>query len=149
MPICLIYDLVKAFDVLWVIDCMNDLWDTLPDHARDDRRGLFYEASKTNLVAVNTAVGQTDSLNIPEIAQRVGAWGPKMCSNSIEKQYFYMVNIIPLAMVDDLISVTSCGKDSIEMNISINTKIELKKTKISHPRGQQEEQMQHDACWEA
>ena len=25
-----IYDLVKAFDALWVEDCMNDLWDTLP-----------------------------------------------------------------------------------------------------------------------
>ena len=135
-----IYDRVKAFDALWVIDCMNDLWDqwdTLPAHARDDSLGLLYEASKTNLVAVNTAVGQADRVNIPEIAQQGGTWGPMMCSNSIdgvgkfakEKQYFYkyknMVNIIPLAMVDDLISVTSCGKDSIEMNISINTKIEL------------------------
>ena len=140
-----IYDLVKAFDALWVIDCMNDLWDTLPAHARDDRLGLLYEASKTNLVAVNTAVGQTDRVNIPEIAQQGGTWGPMMCSNSIdgvgkfakEKQYFYryknMVNIIPLAMVDDLISVTSCGKDSIEMNISINIKIELKKLKFHTP----------------
>ena len=55
-----IYDLVKAFDALWVEDCMNDLWDTLPAHARDDRLGLVYEACRTNLVAVNTAVGQTE-----------------------------------------------------------------------------------------
>ena len=66
-----------------------------------------------------------------------------MCSNSIdrigkfakEKQYFYrfkdMVNIIP--MVDPLISVTNCGKDSIEMDISINRKIELKKVKFHTP----------------
>ena len=44
-----------------------------------------------------------------------------------------MVNIIPQAVVDDLISVTSFGKDSIEMNISINTKIELKKLKFHTP----------------
>ena len=28
-----IYDLVKAFDVLWLADTMNDLWDTLPHTA--------------------------------------------------------------------------------------------------------------------
>ena len=37
-----IYDLVKAFDVLWLQDSMNDLWDTLPDKSRDDRLGLVY-----------------------------------------------------------------------------------------------------------
>ena len=53
-----IYDLVKAFDVLWLSDCMNDIWDTLPHHARDDKLGLIYELCKNNLVAVNTAVGK-------------------------------------------------------------------------------------------
>ena len=28
-----IYDLVKAFDVLWLEDSMNDLWGTLPTDA--------------------------------------------------------------------------------------------------------------------
>jgi hypothetical protein len=55
-----IYDLVKAFDALWVADCMNDLWDTLPAQARDDRLGLLYQSTRTNMVAVNTAVGQTE-----------------------------------------------------------------------------------------
>ena len=32
--------LIKAFDALWVENCMNDLWNTLPAHARDDRLGL-------------------------------------------------------------------------------------------------------------
>ena len=32
-----IYDLVKAFDVLWLADCFNDLWDTLPDESHDDK----------------------------------------------------------------------------------------------------------------
>ena len=134
-----IYDLVKAFDALWVTDCMNDLWDTLPPAARDDRLGLLYESSRTNLVAVNTAVGQTDRVNIPEIAQQGGTWGPMMCSNSIDvvgkyakekKQVYNYKNIVPvisLAMVDDLLAVTSCGVESIEMNITINTLIELKR----------------------
>ena len=53
-----IYDLVKAFDVLWLADSMNSLWDTLPSEARDDKLGLVYETSKT--------------------------WGPMLCSNSID-----------------------------------------------------------------
>ena len=65
-----IYDLVKAFDALWVEDCMNDLWDTLPAHARDDRLGLVFESCRTNFVAVKTAVGETDRVNIPAIAQQ-------------------------------------------------------------------------------
>ena len=126
---------------------MNDVWDTLPPHARDDRLGLVYESSKTNLVAVNTAVGQSERVNIPEIAQQGGTWGPMMCSTSIDgvgkfakenrKSYSYknLVPVIPLAMVDDLLAVSSCGMDSIEMNISINTLIELKKLTFHTPDG--------------
>ena len=140
-----IYDLVKAFDALWVADCMNDLWDTLPAQARDDRLGLLYQSTRTNMVAVNTAVGQTERVNIPEIAQQGGTWGPMMCSNSMDvvgkyamkqKQFYTyknLVNIIPLAMVDDLLSVTKCGMDSIEMNICINSLIELKKLTFHTP----------------
>jgi hypothetical protein len=49
-------------DSLWVADCMNVLWDNMPHHARDDR---LYESCKNNLVAVNTAVGQTERVDIP------------------------------------------------------------------------------------
>ena len=70
-----IYDLIKAFDALWVEDCMNDLWDTLPADSRDDRLGLLYESCRTNLVAVNTAVGQTKRVDIPTIAQQGGPGG--------------------------------------------------------------------------
>ena len=79
-----IYDLVKAFDVLWLDDCMNDVWDTLPDHAQDDTLGLVYQLSRRNMVAINTAVGQTERVNIPEITAQGGTWGPLLCSNSID-----------------------------------------------------------------
>ena len=41
-----IYDLVKAFDVLWLEDCMNDAWDVLPPQARSDRLSLVYQMSR-------------------------------------------------------------------------------------------------------
>ena len=52
-------DLVQAFDALWLQDCMNDLWDCLPESERDRKLALVYETNKTNLVAVNTPVGLT------------------------------------------------------------------------------------------
>ena len=140
-----IYDLIKAFDALWVEDCMNDLWDTLPADSRDDRLGLLCESCRTNLVAVNTVVGQTKRVDIPTIAQQGGTWGPMMCSNSIDvvgkhslaKNNFYtyknLVNVIPLAMVDDLLAISRCGMESIDMNITINSIIELKKLKFHTP----------------
>jgi hypothetical protein len=37
--------------------------------------GLVYQTSKTNMVAVNTAVGQSERTNIPEITTQGGTWG--------------------------------------------------------------------------
>ena len=141
-----IYDLVKAFDVLWLDDSMNDIWDTLPHQARDDRLGLVYQMSRDNLVAVNTAVGQTERVNIQDITAQGGTWGPLLCSNSIDTvgrwaeangqyyKYKNMAKVLPLAMVDDLLAVRKCGQDSIETNITINTLIELKKLEFHTPK---------------
>ena len=141
----LIFDLIKAFNALWVADSMNDLWDTLPPQQRDDRLGLVFESSRTNLVAINTSVGQTERVNIPEIAQQGGTWGPMMCSNSIDKIgksakitnsgciYKNSVNIVPLAIVDDLLAPLPYGFKSIEMNTAINTMVELKKFQFYIP----------------
>ena len=118
---------------------------TLLPQQRDGRLGLVFESSRTNLVAINTSVGQTERVNIPEIAQQGGTWGPMMCSNSIDKigksakiansgyNYKNLVNIVPLAMVDDLLAPVPCGFKSIEMNTVINTMVELKKLKFHIP----------------
>ena len=44
-----------------------------------------------------------------------------------------IANIIPLAMVDDLLSISKCGVQSIETNTNINTLIELKKLQFHTP----------------
>ena len=71
-----VYDLEQAFDALWLEDCLNDLYDSLPDKARNDKLALVYQTNVKNLVAVNTAVGQTDRTVIPNIVQQGGGWGP-------------------------------------------------------------------------
>ena len=52
---------------MWLTDSLNSLWDTLPDAAHDDRLGLIYQLSLSHRVAVNTGVGVTDRIDIPEI----------------------------------------------------------------------------------
>ena len=124
---------------------MNDLYDSLPEHSRDDKLALIYQTNVNNRVAVNTAVGQTERISIPRIVQQGGGWGPMECSNSVDKigkmckergihQYVYkkMVRVLPLACVDDLLGFAPCGNKSIALNTFINTHIEMKKTPLSY-----------------
>ena len=141
-----IYDLVQAFDALWLQDCMNDMWDCLPESERDRKLALVYEANRTNLVAVNTPVGLTDRVNMPEIVQQGSGFGPIQCSVSIDKlgrqctqgrKYMYRykdkVDTVLLAMVDDLLGIAPCGLESIAMNTFINVHIEMKKLRFHTP----------------
>ena len=141
-----IYDLEKAFDALWLEDCLIDLFDTIPKNNRDEKLALLYESNKDNLVAVSTAIGLTDRINMPRIVQQGGTWGPSLCSNSVdtigkklrdrgEAAYMYknMVRVLPLAMVDDINAISKCGMDAIALNTYINTQIELKKLRFHVP----------------
>ena len=141
-----IFDLEKAFDSLWLEDCMNDAFDTLDKSNRDDKVALLYASNKENLVAVNTAVGITKRINIPKIVQQGGTWGPCLCSNSVDTlgkkirdrglpTYLYKgtVRVLPLAMVDDINAISKCGLDSVELNTFVNTQIELKKLRFHVP----------------
>ena len=79
-----IYDLIQAFDALWLDDCLNDIYDALPVDQRDDKLALIYEINKTNKVAVNTAGGQTERIDINKVVMQGGTWGSLLCSNHID-----------------------------------------------------------------
>ena len=141
-----IYDIIQAFDALWLDDCLNDIYDALPVDKRDDKLALLYEINKHNKVAVNTAVGQTERVDIHKVVTQGGTWGSLLCSNHIDTigrrcsdtgEYMYKykghVEVMPLAMVDDLLGVAACGHESLALNTFINTQIELKKLKFHTP----------------
>ena len=125
---------------------MIDAYNTLPSGARDDKLAVLYESNAENLVAVNTAVGLTERVNIPKIVQQGGTWGPCLCSNSVdtlgkkirdrgEATYLYKktVRVLPLAMVDDINAISECGLDSVNLNTFINSQMELKKLRFHVP----------------
>ena len=141
-----IYDIEKAFDGLWLEDCLNDLYDTVPAANKDDKLALLYQSNKINKVAVNTAVGITERVNIENIVQQGGTWGPVLCSNSIDTlgkkcrdqgihnyRYKSISEVLIFAMCDDLNGVAKCGMDSIALNTFITTQIEMKKLKFHIP----------------
>ena len=119
-----IYDILKAFDALWLEDCMNDIYDSLPSEQQDDKVALIYEVNRTNLMAVNTSVGLTDRVEISRVVTQGGVFRSLKCSNSIDTlgkkcfnrgehllTYKNMVKIMPLSMVDDILAVAKCGNE--------------------------------------
>jgi len=133
------YDIKKCFDSLWLDDCLNDLYDAVPQEKRNDQLSLLYRSNESNLVAVKTPVGYTERTNLPLIVQQGGTWGSLLCANSIDAigkecrdtgvatyKYKDITEVLPLAFIDDLSGISKCGVDSIKLNIFINTKIELK-----------------------
>ena len=138
-----IYDLEKAFDALWLEDCLNDAFDNLSEKNRNNQISLLYETNKTNMVAVKTPFGLTKRVYMPNIVQQGGTRGPLLCSNAIDKigkkckernQHFYLyknvAKIFPLAFVDDLSAIAKCGFESKSMNTFLTTQIEMKKLRF-------------------
>ena len=141
-----IYDIEKAFDAMWLEDCLNDIIDTLPENKRNDKISLLYESNKVNIMAVKTAAGLTDKVNVPSIVQQGGTWGSMLCANYIDTlgkkcrdrgQHTYLYKktdkILPIAFVDDRKGISKCGDDFRALNTFITTQIELKKLRFHVP----------------
>ena len=134
------YDIQKCFDSLWMDDCFNDIFDILPECKRTEKISLLYYSNISNLVAVKTPAGLSERVDMPSIIQQGGVWGSILCSNTVDTlgrkcktrgNHIYMyknrVEVLPLGFVDDLTGVAKCGTESKNLNIFINTQIEMKK----------------------
>ena len=135
-----VLDYKQCFDSLWLEECMNDLFETGID---DDNLALVYEANRKINMAVNTPNGITAREYINNIVLQGDVYGPIECSVQVdtfgkecitEDKYLYMyketVGIPPLAMVDDLVSISHCGLNSVVMNSFLNTKSNVKKLQL-------------------
>ena len=118
----------------------------VPRDNKNDKLALLYNSNQKNLVSINTAVGPTERIDIPNIVQQGGTWGPALCSNSIDRlgkkcqdrdefNYYYknISRVLIFAMCDDLNGVARCGIDSVALNNYITTQIELKRLRFHIP----------------
>ena len=131
-----ILDYRQCFDSMWLEDCINDMYDC---GVKNRNLAVIYEANKVNKVAVMTPNGLTERRNIEKIVMQGEIFGPLECSISIDTfgkecmargQYLYSykgVDVPPLAMIDDLACVSTCGLDTVKTNSYINAKTNLKK----------------------
>ena len=132
-----VLDYRQCFDSMWLEETLNDMYE---GGLIDDNLAVIYEANKKVKVAVKTPHGLTERVDINKIILQGDVFGPIQCSVSVDtygkecladEQYLYsykgVVQVPPLAMVDDLVIVSECGNKAVMANSYINTKSNLKK----------------------
>ena len=134
-----IFDIAKCFDKLWAKECLNDLYE---NGFVNDKLPLLYHENVDAQIAVKTASGITRRTNISDIVMQGTVWGSLMCTSTMDNLgkeaysqpdilYNYKgVEIPPLGMVDDIISVTSV-ENTAKVNQLVNTFVERKKLRLA------------------
>ena len=119
-----IYDIAKCFDSIWLEEAMNNLFDVLDGDKRDDKIALIYEMNRENHVAFKTpSFGLTKRVKVKDIVMQGSVFGPikctvhmdtiaSKCEKSGQNLYNYknLVKILPLEMVDDILTISVCGQ---------------------------------------
>ena len=132
-----IFDYKQCFDTLWLQECLNDMYSAGLD---DEKFALLYNVNKKVKIAVKTPVGLTERKVIENVITQGDVFGPMFCSKQVdtfgqecmnESKYTYMyrgeVEIPPLSMVDDLLSVTECGFKTSMAHAYLTFKTDSKK----------------------
>ena len=133
----LIYDYKQCFDSLWLQESLNDIYES---GFTDDNLAVLYDINSKVNVAVKTPVGRTGYGWIHNVITQGDVFSPILCSNQIDEigkeclqqeKYTYSykgeVDIPPLGMVDNLITVSDCGHKTAMVSSYINGKTDCKK----------------------
>ena len=133
-----VLDIKQCFDGLWGEDCLSDLYRY---GVQDSTINLLHDAMQDIQIAVKTPVGKTDRKTLKSSVVLQGdVWGPEFCATTIDtigkecleqEKYLYKykksVSIPPLAMMDDLLCVSTCGPETVKLNAFVDYKISSKK----------------------
>ena len=139
-----VYDIHKCFDSLWLKECINDLYDS---GLRNDKLNLICLSNQAANIALKTTSGITDSFSIEEMIMQGTVWSGLMCTSTMDKlcktiykekemlfKYRGIVEVPPLEMVDDVVTVSLCGENSMNLNSAVNSFVEHKKLKLSETK---------------
>ena len=98
---------------------------------------------------MKTPVGPTDKFELNKVVLQGTVFAPIKCSAQIdtlgreclsnsdgEGLYMYknVVDVPALSMIDDVIGITKCSDEAIELNSIINVKMESKKLRLSNKK---------------
>ena len=113
------------------------MWDV---GVQDDKFALMARMNEKCSIGIKTPVGLTERFEAVQIEMQGTVLGPIKASVQVDTLgrdcymfseglfiYKNCVNVPPLSMCDDVVSVARCGIDSIKTNAIINAKIESKK----------------------
>ena len=134
-------DIQKCFDTMWAQESLNDLYDL---GFKNDKLSLLACEDETAEVVIKTSVGKTKRISIHNIIMQGTVWAGLRCTATMDvlgKQvyenpelcYLYKgkVQVPPLEMVDDVITVSECGSTAVTMNSVVNTFIRSKKLALN------------------
>ena len=132
-----ILDYRQCFDGMWLDETINDLFEA---GLVNDNLNLIYKLNEKNRVAIVTPYGLSERVEIKKIVMQGENLAPLECSVQVdsygrecmeEDKYLFKyrdaVKVPPLSMVDDLLSISKCGKESVLVNAFLNVKTNIKK----------------------
>ena len=132
-----ILDIKQCFDALWPEECLSDLFQY---GIKDNTLNILYDGTLNTELAIRTPVGLTERKTVKKTVMQGDVWAPTLCATTIdsigkeclqEKKYLYKyrehIEIPPLAMVDDVCDIYSCGVEAVKLNSYLNYKISSKK----------------------
>ena len=135
------YDAEKCFNSLLTYKCINDLFEA---GLQNDKLSLLFEINQNAQVAIKTSHGVTERITIPNIIMQGTVWGSLQCTTTMDNlpksvykdksllyKYKGKVEVPPLQMVDDILTVQTCGSTSSAINDVVNAFIEQKKLRLS------------------
>ena len=133
----MILDYKQMFDSECLFECMNDIYEA---GVKDDIFALLYQANRINDVAVQTPSGLSKREVFKDIIMQGDVLAPLISSLQVDtmgkecleegKHLFYYKDKVPvsaLGMVDDLLTISTCGYETTLMNQYINSKTAMKR----------------------
>ena len=138
------YDVEKCFDSLWTYECINDLYE---DGLRNDKLTLLFNMNQHAQIAIKTPLGLTERQSIENVIMQGTVWGSLFCTSTVDKlakrayqdptllyKYKGEVDVPPLQMVDDILTVQKCGTAGETINTEVNAFISQKKLTLGHTK---------------
>ena len=126
---------------IWFISSKN-AWSCVIDiyeaGFKNDKLPLLFKMNQSAQVAVRTSAGMTKRETITNIIRQGTVWGSLLCAATTDKlakrvynegELLYKnkgeVDVPPMEMVDDILTLQKCGSASEAMNAEVNAFIRI------------------------